>query len=325
MNARMRWRLSLLGLTVAFVGCQGNAKAYRYIETINAERRALEDRVYALEYDLESSDMELDEALAENEDLRRELGKDKGSAPRRGSDRSDRAPAAKQPATRREPPIETDLTPPQIEGGTLDDPSESSGLTSPNRSNFGPRLEEAPGPTDSLGDLPPPPNADTTQGPSRAASPKIIATAATLATNDRQIVRIALDPARSGGADFDGRRGDDGVTVVVQPKNEAGQIVADPAGISVAVLDPNKVAEQARVARWDLDAQQVAKLAEDPVANRGLKLHFAWPDQPPTTTLLRLYVRYTMADGQHFDTEQEIHLELPEGARSGRPGWRAER
>jgi len=289
MNARMRWRVSLLGLTVAFAGCQGNAKAYRYIETMNAERRALEDRVYALEYDLESMDAELDDALADNEDLRRELGQDKKKPVRRTPERP-----SSSPDSRREPKIDAELTPPQIDSGAAMEGDESTN----------PPANLLPKPKD---------------------EPKIIPTAATLATNDRQVVRIAIDPARSGGADFDGRRGDDGVTVVIQPKNSAGQIVLDPANVSIAVLDPNRVAEEARVARWDLDAKQVAKLAEDPATNRGLKLHFAWPDQPPSVSLLRLYVRYTTADGEHFDTEQEIHLELPEGARSGRPGWRAER
>jgi len=328
----MRWRLSLLGLTFAFVGCQGNAKAYRYIETINAERRALEDRLYALEYDLESLDMELGEALAENDELRQELGKDKKLPARRGYERpgappASKTPAAKPPAVRRDPPVEAELAPPQIEGGTLDDLSGTDDLPTAPPAKADRATDLAPNrASDSLGaPLLPPPDSSSKGSQREIAEPKIIATAATLATNDRRIVRIALDPARSGGADFDGRRGDDGVTVVIQPKNDAGQIVTDPASISVAVLDPNRTAEQARVARWDLDAKQVAKLAEDPSSNRGLKLHFAWPDQPPAASLLRLYVRYTTADGEHFDTEQEIHVELPDGARSGRPGWRAER
>ena len=50
---------------------------------------------------------------------------------------------------------------------------------------------------------------------------------------------------------------------------------------AIAAIHAADAAEQARVARWDLDAKQVAKLAEDPSSNRGLKLHFAWPDQPP--------------------------------------------
>lgn len=328
MNARKRWRLSLLGLAVVLAGCQGNAKAYRYIETLNAERRALEDRVYALEDDLDALDTELSEVLSENDELRRELGKDSKPTGRRSAPPARRAPAgpaAPSTPSRRDPPAAHELVPPTIDSGEPDEPD------APAEEPNGPRLEPAPktsqtGEADSPAELLIPPPPSTSQGAKRtSAEGKLVATSATLATNDRRVVRIALDPARSGGADFDGRRGDDGVSIVLQPKNDAGQIVLDPAAISVAVLDPNRPADQSRVARWDLDAQQVKKLAEDPTTNRGWKLHFAWPEQPPSSSLLRLYVRYTTEDGQHFDTEQEIHIELAEGARGGKPGWRAER
>ncbi len=328
MKARKHWRLGLAGLTVVFAGCQGNAKAYRYIEAINAERRALEDRVYALEDDLQSLDMELGEALAENDQLRRDLGKDPQDARRRTQERPARQPAARPPATRRDPPSDGELAPPQIDGGTLDEVTSSADMApTPVTSQGEPAEETLPPPAnDPPGGLllPPPPASGQGAGKTKR-EPKLITTAATLATNDRQVVRIALDPARTSGADFDGKRGDDGVTVLIQCKNDAGQVVLDPGAISVALLDPNRPADQARVARWDLNAQQVTKLAEDPAANGGWKLHFAWPDRPPTATLLRLYVRYTTTDGQHFDAEQEIHIELPPGARSSRPDWRAER
>jgi hypothetical protein len=328
----MRWRVALLGLTALFAGCQGNPKAFRYVAAMNAERRALQDRVYELEYDLETLDMELGDAVAENERLKQELGHGgASSAPARRPSASPATP----PPSRRDAPVDHDLSPPQIDVGDPDDTgSDAAGseeVSTPG--GAGAMSLESRGETESSSGaepgtlLLPPPASDGAKESTRATlnGPRVVPTAATIASNDRRVVRVALDPARSGGADFDGKRGDDGVTVLVQPKNGAGQVVLDPGAISVAVLDPNRSAEEARVARWDLDAKQVAKLAENPEGNKGFKLHFAWPDQPPGSTLLRLYVRYASADGEHFDSEQEIHIELPEGARSGRPGWRAER
>lgn len=351
MFARTRWMFARTRSTIAVAatlaatvalcaGCQGNAKVYRYIEAVNAERRALEDRVYDLEYELETLDSELENALHENDDLRRQLG---GAAPpsRRSSSSSPSAPA------RREKPIPPgasfDLAPPEVDAGEPDPsvgPAPSRQLSDEPEQRPAPKrsgaeaLPAPPATPNEPNKLPAEPDAPASD-PAEAAppegtssigrGPRVLPAAATIATTDREVVRISLEPSKTGGADFDGRPGDDGVSVLVQPKNAAGQVVLDPADISVAVLDPNKAADAARIARWDLRATEVERLAEEPEQNRGYKLHFAWPDRPPATSLLRLYVRYSTADGQHFDTEQEVHLDLSSEARAGRPGWRSGR
>lgn len=346
------WRtLGMSALLLA--GCQGNPRTYKYIEAMNAERRALEDRVYELEYELQTLDEELAQVEEENAELRDELGKKKpsasrSSAPRRLEvDRSGAAPpvdvdleppsvdpgAPEEPAMQ-EPPRESEerpatpskpgvLSPPPVEKPLQDEPAGEAPSVEPGApgASTGANEGESPGSTAEL----PPPRDEGTETSATQRGLRVLPAAATLATDDRTVVRVGIDAGRTGGADFDGRPGDDGVTVVVQPKNAAGQIVLDPGSVSIAVLDPSRAADAARVARWDLDAKQVEDLAEEPAKNRGFKLHFAWPGEPPASNLLRLYVRFTDAEGRRFDSEQEIHLELSAAARNGKPGWRAER
>ncbi len=53
-------------------------------------------------------------------------------------------------------------------------------------------------------------------------------------------VRIEI-VSRSGGQDYDGRPGDDGVTVYVRPRDADGDIVKSPGRISVQLLDNTKL------------------------------------------------------------------------------------
>ena len=53
-------------------------------------------------------------------------------------------------------------------------------------------------------------------------------------------VRIEI-VSRSGGQDYDGRPGDDGVTVYVRPRDADGDIVKSPGRISVQLLDNSKL------------------------------------------------------------------------------------
>lgn len=56
----------LLGAS-ALVGCRNNPQMDRYIETLNAEKRMLEDQVYELQYDYESKVRELEKLKAQFE------------------------------------------------------------------------------------------------------------------------------------------------------------------------------------------------------------------------------------------------------------------
>ena len=68
-----------VSLCAAILGCRNNPHVTGHIEILNAEKRALEDQIYSLEYDYERKCAELKDALAEIE----RLG---GGESRRGTD-----------------------------------------------------------------------------------------------------------------------------------------------------------------------------------------------------------------------------------------------
>ena len=72
--------------------------------------------------------------------------------------------------------------------------------------------------------------------------------------DNSSVAQITLHPALTGGIGSGGRPGDEGLLVVVEPRDFGGNIVNAPGDISVALLDPALTGEQARLARWDFAA-----------------------------------------------------------------------
>ena len=60
-----------------------------------------------------------------------------------------------------------------------------------------------------------------------------------------QVSRLVVNRPLTGGCDTDGRPGDDGIRLSIEPRNGRGQVVAAPAELVVVVLDPALPGEDA--------------------------------------------------------------------------------
>jgi hypothetical protein len=98
---------------------------------------------------------------------------------------------------------------------------------------------------------------------------------------------------------------------VIEPHNAAEQYVPEAGAVSIVVLDPSKSGDAARVARWDFDAPAVLQKLDTPKAARGIHLTMPWPDGPPTSERLHVFVRYETADGRRIQTDREILVSPP--------------
>jgi hypothetical protein len=122
---------------------------------------------------------------------------------------------------------------------------------------------------------------------------------------------LFLNPLLTGGIDLDGQPGDDGLRVVVEPRNAAGQFVPEAGAVSVVVLDPDRQGEAARIARWDFDLSAARQMLAASSPSPGLTLEMPWPAAAPAATRLKLYVRYETADGRRLETDREIFVSPP--------------
>ena len=132
-----------------------------------------------------------------------------------------------------------------------------------------------------------------------------------------QVEQLVLNQLLTGGYDSDGRPGDEGIVVVVEPRDAQGRWVEAPAAMSVVVLDPALEGDAARVARWDFSVEQTRALVLRAGLGRGIGLDMDWPDAPPLHTELLVHVRYATSDGRNLQADGRISIELPEGRTAG--------
>ena len=113
--------------------------------------------------------------------------------------------------------------------------------------------------------------------------------------------QLVINKRLTGGLDRDGRNGDEGILVVVEPRDAQGRLVKAPGALSVVVMDPAQEGEAGRVARWDFAAHEVHSHFHSTVFGRGLQFELPWPGEPPKNSALRLFVRFITEDGQEAE------------------------
>jgi hypothetical protein len=293
--------VATIGLSLAtLAGCRTAPYVNSHLETVNSEYRQLEDYVYSLEDENARLTRELDDC--------KKLGAARGDAaspPARGGlfrRKLRSTPGSDSP----------ELSPPTIDPGTPSEPSIPS-ETPPRRSTLNRPAADAPPEKLDLEpptvELPAPGAAEPTPAkPGAPAKPEPLPPAA---PTDTKVTHLFLNPIMTGGSDLDSRPGDDGLSVVIEPRNAADEYVPQAGAISIVVLDPSKAGEEARVARWNFDLSAMQQKLKTGSAARGIQLQMPWPATPPAAERLQLFVRYETADGRQLQTDREIFLTLP--------------
>jgi outer membrane murein-binding lipoprotein Lpp len=278
MSPRYIW-IALAGLLL--VGCKSDPA----MDLLQSELRVLEDHVYELEDLNKQKQAELESARRENNTLRKNLSKANGS-----SNYSDSHNDLGSPS----------LNPPNIDPGNLAPPAIE--LPAPSDIEIPSANEAAPAAAPNelpLPALPSGPAAYNSSQPEKQGSP------------DDEVVRIRIDPRLTGGYDFDGKPGDEGLLVVIEPQNEQGLYVPKAGPLSIVVIDAMKKGEEARVARWDFDSIEANRELQKNFLGKGIHIELPWPNKPPEHAHLKLFVRYENLDGKKLEAHRDINVAMP--------------
>jgi len=318
----MRIRLVALGasLLLAAAGCRTDPNTV----LLERELRLQEDEIFRLRRCVGECQAALESARRKNVAFEQESGGGvpeidlslDGAVPDDVPEES-KAPGFAPPAPARPMPPSVELEAPAGPGPAPSrraEPRQTPGPTS--RPGDGSELEEAPR-------WSPPPGAAPSGSVPQPLDEAADAGAARGAAENTRVTRVLVNRALSGGFDADGRPGDEGVIVVLEPRDRQDRYLAAPGNVSVVLLDP---ALDARIARWDFSAAETARMFHDSTFGRGMQLEMTWPDEPPKNRELHVFVRYTTADGRQLEVDQPIRIE-PAGrsvagwsAREARPG-----
>jgi hypothetical protein len=328
-----------------------------YFDMLNAEKRTLEDRVYELEYDYEAALQELEscKSKAEQPTSASKVRSEKNSQPAPDPEPQERnvlpkiefPPGFEAPpkpvsasranaqavadtptedrATRDESPVvlavaEIDLPEDTPTAVAADAAEETGASTLVSRVVTAGHSETRPEPkrrghrvgSSTIPSALPEASPGTPEADKGSVSPPQATDSAS------RVEFIHLNPRVSGGQDFDGRAGDDGLAVLIEPRDGDGRFVAAPAKITIVVLDPALGGDDARVARWDFDEDTAAKLLRADPLDSGLLFRAPWPDRPPEHERLHVFVRYWCADGRKLETDRAITVKL---SSAPTPAW----
>lgn len=316
--------LAAIGLLAA-AGCRRDPYINKYVESLHGDVRVLEDYVYQLEHENSVLVDELEACRDRNPAPARRSplsptpsGSSSGSAnsPSRSAPRTnDFEPAS--PSGRSDLPNQFDLSPPDIDPGDLSPPRIDPGTPEPPSIDAPPSTLDVPQPLENLDPIPPLPRTDGASASGGNSSNRASAsqtarpTSARSAVVDRNVAYLSINPYLSGGRDADQQMGDDGISLVVEPRNADDQYLKLPAPVSVALIDPELEGEAMRVARWDFTAEQVRELMRVSQHPRGFEMWLPFNNGHPRHDRLRLFVRYIAADGRKVQTDQEMFITLP--------------
>jgi hypothetical protein len=125
-----------------------------------------------------------------------------------------------------------------------------------------------------------------------------------------QPTSLSINRRLTGGLDRDGTGGDEGIMVMVEPRNREGQLVKTPGAVSVVVMDPAQRGDAARVARWDFQVHEFDQHFKSSTFGRGLQFELDWPNGPPQNRDLLVFVRYITSDGTKITSDAPLSVRL---------------
>jgi hypothetical protein len=125
--------------------------------------------------------------------------------------------------------------------------------------------------------------------------------------------------ARGTGGVFDeGTSGDDGLMVVVVPRDEDGAAVKVPARLEVAAWDITPAGLKTQIGNWAVPAEKVRPTWRSGFISTGYFVALPWQTRP-SSERVRIAVRLTTLDGRAFETDKDINVKLGPGPRTGSP------
>ena len=111
----------------------------------------------------------------------------------------------------------------------------------------------------------------------------------------------------TGGRDDDGLPGDEGLQVVMVPKDEEGTAVKVPGRATVTAFEIAKEGIKTPIGKWEVSADQLKKTWKSGLLGGGYTVPLQW-DRAPTTTRIRVVVRFTLSDGREYEADRDANV-----------------
>ena len=133
------------------------------------------------------------------------------------------------------------------------------------------------------------------------------------APTDNRIVEIAFHPTMCRGHNFDESPGDDGLYLVVIPRNTQGEPINQSGELTI-VVEETTDGQSTRIAAWEIGTKELSEYLEPIGTSQGYHLSLPWQKSAPTSTAVQVFVKFEAEDGRTMVNRREVSLRRP-GAR----------
>jgi hypothetical protein len=109
----------------------------------------------------------------------------------------------------------------------------------------------------------------------------------------------------TGGVDNDDCPGDESFAVMLVPHDDDGTPIKVPGRLAVSACEITREGLKIPIGRWEVPPDQLRRAWKSGLLSTGYMVPLQW-DKLPTTTRVRLTVRFTTLDGRDFEADKDI-------------------
>lgn len=109
----------------------------------------------------------------------------------------------------------------------------------------------------------------------------------------------------TGGYDADGKPGDEGLQVILVPKDDDGSALKIPGRLVISAYGVARDGTKSPVGLWDIPPEKLRAYWQTGLLSTGYKLSLQW-HQAPTTEKVRVFAQLTTLDGKAYETDKDI-------------------
>jgi hypothetical protein len=136
---------------------------------------------------------------------------------------------------------------------------------------------------------------------------------------DSRVREIHWHPTMCRAQNSDGKPGDDGLYLVLVPRNSAGQFVPSVGALTLVVEETLADGSVARIGRYEFSEAELKDHLEPVGSAPGLHIPILWTEQKPISASVEVYAKLTMPDGTTMVNRRTIPLRKL--ASSGSSTW----
>ena len=284
---------------IAAVGCKSDLNQ----QLLERELRYQEDQIYQLQDQLQEKCARLDHVAIENTSLRKQLGVSAADNPApAGKASRGRSPSVPPAAT--VPPAVSLPDAPAFQPSRGPAPPAIPGppaILAPPALEGVPPLPAEPGPGIPSADageglsLPPPATAsiDPAARPIEAVgdAPALVQMSYEEPAGQSLAARLVVNRSAAAVIDTDGDGTSEGISLVIEPRDDRERLAALPGDITVTAFDATADADGPPLARWSISAAEAAARFRPTGRRRGLFLELPWQGSGPQGDHIRVTVR----------------------------------